>query len=255
MAISDRQIRRLENIGARTWPAERVVPLGGWSLSIDRGVTRRANSVLPNGWKGGPALDDRIAAVEDSYRQAGLQPCFKMTRASLPGGLDDHLARRGYQTGGHSVVLTAALHEIECRPSIPVELTPDRTPDWVRCSWPAGPRHANVESRVRIADRVGRPKLFALVRLDGYPAGAAMASVAQGWGCVTAVRTPPEFRRRGVARALVAALAGWAGEQDAGNLFLQVEEANGPARSLYASIGFREAYRYHYRTLERPVVS
>lgn len=253
MVISDREVRRLEEIGAQTWPAETIVPLGGWSMSIDRGVTRRANSVLPNAWEDGPSLDERIAMVENRYWHTGLRPCFKMTRAALPGGLDDHLDRRGYRAGGPSVVLTAAVGDVERRPSIPVELATDRTPDWVQCSWPGEPRDAHVESRCRIVDRIARPKLFVVVRLDGRPAGAAMASVASGWGCITAVRTPPEFRRRGVARALVAALADWAGAQDAKSLFLQVEEANGAARGLYASAGFGEAYRYHYRTLERPV--
>ena len=57
----------------------------------------------------------------------------------------------------------------------------------------------------------------------------------------------PEQRRRGVARALLAALAGWASAQGAQRLYLQVERDNEPARRLYAGLGFEEAYRYHYR--------
>lgn len=250
MAISDNEVRLLEELGARSWPAGRAEPKGGWLLSIDRGVTRRANSVLPGGWDDGPPVGDRIADVERRYRQAGLAPCFKMTRAARPGDLDEQLHHRGYQAEGHSIVLTARVGDVQKSPSLPVELASDLTPDWVRCCWPGGSNDRDVDSRCRIAGRVRRPRVFATVRLDGRPAGAAMASVVRGWGCITAVRTPPDFRRRGVARALIAALADWAGGQDAESLFLQVEEDNVAALSLYAAAGYREAYRYHYRTLK-----
>lgn len=254
VAISDPEIRQLEEMGARTWPAGRVEPLGGWLLSFDRGVTRRANSVLPNAWDDVPPIDDRIADVENRYRQAGLAPCFKMTRAALPRGLDGDLHRRGYLAEGQSSVLTAKLGAVEDRPSMPVDLEADQSPDWIACSWPGRPTNSDVDSRCRIAGRTGQPKVFAMVRLDGRPAGAAMAAVVRGWGCITAVRTPPEFRRRGVARALIAALANWAGRQDARSLFLQVEDDNAAARCLYMSAGYHEAYRYHYRTLKRSVL-
>lgn len=255
MAISDLEVRRLEEIGARTCPAGTIEPMSGWLLSIDRGVTRRANSVLPNAWDDGPPVDDRIADVEHRYRQAGLEPCFKMTQAARPSDLDDHLHRRGYVAEGHSVVLTATIGGVERRPSRPVGLAADLTQGWIECSWPGRPMTSDVDSRCRIAERTSRPKVFAIVRLDGRPAGAAMAAIVRSWACITAVRTPPAFRRRGVARALIAALADWAGQQDVKSLVLQVEEANAAARGLYASAGYCEAYRYHYRTLKRPIVT
>lgn len=89
-----------------------------------------------------------------------------------------------------------------------------------------------------------------MIRLEGRIAGAAMAAVARGWCCITAVRTAPAFRRRGVARALIAALADWAGGHDGRSVLLQVEEDNTAALRLYASAGYAEAYRYYYRTLK-----
>lgn len=48
----------------------------------------------------------------------------------------------------------------------------------------------------------------------------------------------PEARGRGIARALVAALAGWALERGAQRILLFVQEANTPARGLYERLGF-----------------
>ena len=101
MSISDTEIRRLEEIGAKTWPARTTERLHGWLLSMDDGLTRRANSVLPIGWDDGPRVGERIAEVELRYQDHGLNPCFKMTRAVLPADLDDLLDRRGYRAEGH----------------------------------------------------------------------------------------------------------------------------------------------------------
>ena len=255
MGISDPEIRRLEEIGARSWPAGRLERRWGWLLSIDRGVTRRANSVLPDAWDGGPRIDARVADIENIYRQAGLDPCFKITRAALPSSLDNHLLRRGYRAEGHSIVLTATPDAVEDRPLLPVDLTVDHTPDWIECRWPGQPMNSEIDIQCRIAARTSPPRVFAVARLDGHPAGAAMAAIVRGRGCITAVHTPPVFRRRGVARALVAALARWAGRRDARSLMLQVEESNAAALGLYASAGYSKAYHYHYRTLKTPVVA
>ncbi len=51
----------------------------------------------------------------------------------------------------------------------------------------------------------------------------------------------PEFRRRGIARALVRALA----EYGEGTIFLEVRESNRAARKLYKSMGFQEVGTRH----------
>lgn len=53
----------------------------------------------------------------------------------------------------------------------------------------------------------------------------------------------PAARRRGIASALVQAGAGEAGRRGARTLFLEVNENNDAARSLYAELGFAAAGR------------
>ena len=238
-------IRRLEEIGARTWPARKAEWLGGWLLSIDRGLTRRANSVLPLGWSGDRPVADHIDEAERCYRADGLAPCFKITRSAQPDDLDAVLDRRGYAMEGHSLVLTADCTYREDADGPEIILSADATPAWLGCHWQD---HNDDDRWIEIVRRISGPRAFALARLDGGPAGTALASIEDGWACITAVHTVPAFRRRGVARALVGALAAWARRQ-CGGLFLQVESDNEPALRLYAASGFQPAYRYHYRTL------
>jgi GNAT superfamily N-acetyltransferase len=61
--------------------------------------------------------------------------------------------------------------------------------------------------------------------------------------------TRPEARKRGLARAIMAALLEWCGSNGGKQAYLQVEAANVAACSLYASLGFEDLYRYTYWTM------
>ena len=60
---------------------------------------------------------------------------------------------------------------------------------------------------------------------------------------VSAIAVDPEWRRRGVARALMRALVERALARDIGTLTLEVREGNHAARRLYAALGLREVGR------------
>jgi N-acetylglutamate synthase len=242
-------IRLLEDIGADAWPAATTVWLEGWRLGLDRGVTRRANSVLPNAEQPVDDVDALIGEVERRYRADGLRPCFKLTAAAEPADLDRRLERRDYRSEGHSLVLVADARTIAPLPSpqITVALEDQPTQAWLDACWPAAQYAAERSARQGIVARLRRPRAFGLARLGSAPGGAALAVADRGWVGLTAVHTLPEQRRRGVAQSLLAALARWAVEQGVERLYLQVERDNAPARNLYGGLGFTEAYGYHYR--------
>jgi N-acetylglutamate synthase len=246
--LTDR-IRLLEDIGADAWPAATTAWLEGWRLSLDAGVTRRANSVLPNADQPVGDVDALIGEVERRYRARGLGPCFKLTAAAEPADLDRRLERRGYRSEGHSLVLVADARAIPPRhaPEIAIALEDRPTQAWLDACWPAAQYAAERSARRGIVARLRLPRAFGLARLGVAVGGAALAVADRGWVGLTAVHTLPEQRRRGIAQSLLRALAGWAGEQGVERLYLQVECDNAPARKLYGGLGFTEAYRYHYR--------
>lgn len=245
------RIRFLEAIAVTAWPPAAAEPLEGWRLGFDRGVTRRANSVMPNDLPAGADPEALIDEVERRYRAHGLAPCFKICPAAQPADLDQRLAARGYRAEGHARVL-AAPPGPQSRPSGSegLEIRLQEAPDaaWLTACWP-GADPADAEAKRLISMRIRPPRCFALALVGGQPAGAAAAAVEAGWTCINAVQTHPDFRRRGIARALMAALTAWAGDQGAEQLYLQVEEDNEPAQRLYAGLGFAFAYPYHYRRL------
>ena len=70
---------------------------------------------------------------------------------------------------------------------------------------------------------------------------------AGDWAGLTAVEVHPRHRRRGLGRAITATLAALAADRGIAGLYLQVEDANAPARAMYSAVGFTDHHGYHYR--------
>ena len=69
------------------------------------------------------------------------------------------------------------------------------------------------------------------------------AALDGSWLGVHGMVTDPSYRRQGLARRVLAALAEWGAEQGATTLWLHVETDNVPAIALYEGLGLRTAPR------------
>jgi ribosomal-protein-alanine N-acetyltransferase len=84
--------------------------------------------------------------------------------------------------------------------------------------------------------------VFGYLAADGdEPLGMILARVAAGEVEVLTLAVPEAFRRKGVAKALMAAALGAARQAGASSAFLEVAVDNAAAASLYAGLGFRRA--------------
>jgi GNAT superfamily N-acetyltransferase len=88
---------------------------------------------------------------------------------------------------------------------------------------------------------------------DGEVAEATVPGAARGvaaydadWVGIRGLDVSPEHRRRGLARAVMAALVAWGAERGATTAYLQVLGDNEPAVALYASMGFTTHHSYAY---------
>ena len=73
--------------------------------------------------------------------------------------------------------------------------------------------------------------------------GFVLVRAAGGEAEVLTLAVTPAARRRGIGTELIAAAARQAHEMGAETMFLEVGEANLPAKLLYARLGFREVAR------------
>lgn len=91
------------------------------------------------------------------------------------------------------------------------------------------------------ADLLGDNGVFGFVALGSAPMGVILCRVAADEMEVLTIGVPPAARRRGIAKALMAAALGAARQAGAREAFLEVAVDNDPAAALYAGLGFRRA--------------
>lgn len=234
-----------ELLAHRTWPCRDQQTLGDWILREADGFTRRANSCLALGDPGVP-LDAAIDAVDAWYRARDLEPCVKMCPGA-PDGLDGLLCSRGWSIATPSLVLRRDLSRDPLAP--PPEFSASSAPeaDWLRTislwdgeSSEKAAHHGELASRIHDAGFLrwtvsGALLAVGVVSMDGYEA------------FLYDVVVHPNARGRGIGRAFCTATLGWARSRGIRAMSLQVLESNTIARALYASLGFAEHHRYHYR--------
>ncbi|WP_066370382.1 GNAT family N-acetyltransferase [Herbidospora mongoliensis] len=229
---------RLERSAARVWPAVHTEERDGWLLRHTPSVPRRrTNSALPL-----HGSSPSIEAVETYYRDLGQAVCIQVSPAEVHPELDETLAARGYRRDAPTLILTAPTSIFEADGSV------DQIHD--RARWPEV--FATLDDRLTTVDvilRIPEPVAFFAATVNGDIAGMGVFAVDEGYAGVFCMVTHPAHRRRGIASAVLAAGAGWAGSQGARRLFLQVEEDNPGARALYARQGFTFSHAYHYRIL------
>lgn len=236
--------RELEPISARGWPPEVCEALGGWRLHAARGYSGRANACWPIGEPDRP-LEAAIDAVEAWYRARGLPPLFRPADVAGTEALRGRLEARGYRPRTETLVMVG-------RPTpgdaAGVELadTPDAGFTSVFLGTAGDPGDA--AERIEAVQRLAAPRGFARLDVDGAPAAIGAAAVDSGWVGVFGMRTLARHRRQGLARRIIAGLSTFAIEAGARQAYLQVEQANIPAVTLYRALGFEIAYRYRYWT-------
>jgi ribosomal protein S18 acetylase RimI-like enzyme len=232
----------LEAVAAQGWRPAETGTVGGWLLRAAGGFTSRANSVLPLRSPGVP-LDEALERAGAWYAERGL-PLLLQVPIEARRLLDAELGERGWPILTETHVLAAHLDVLGgAGPAADVRL--DTEPD---DAWLARYRDGDGLDPVARAVLVRHERVvFASVRDGGAVLAVGRGVVDQDWLGVSAVEVDPAQRRRGLARAVMAALWQWGREQGVRHSYLQVEADNEPALALYARLGYWPHHAYRYR--------
>ncbi|MFD9005878.1 GNAT family N-acetyltransferase [Streptomyces sp. NPDC059582] len=236
----------LAQISGRAWRPVESTRLGEWELRAAAGFTRRANSVLPLGEPGLP-LDEALTEVRRWYGERGL-PAYVQTATGAAGtqeALSAELERRGWVREVSAELWIGALAPV-------ADLG---EPSGVVLSRSAGAAWLARYQRKGVSDVAlkvlgsGPSVWFATVpgeRAGDPPAAIGRCVVDGRWAGFAAVEVDAALRRRGLATAVMAALARQALDEGASAAWLQVETDNTGARTLYARLGFAPHHAYHH---------
>lgn len=250
----------LEELAANATAATTVQLLGDWLLRASPELPfRRSNSVLVRGPDGAAGLDARLAVATDFAERHRIPLRLQLSPDLFPA-LDAALAAGGLVREAPVTVMTASATSVLTRlPSspapVPCRVSAEVDAGWIE-AYAAAYEDAGPGSRTAAYARSLRalgPRAVALqADLEDGPAGVGFAVAERGWTGVFGMATTPARQRRGVATAVLRALAGWAVDVDCPDLYLQVEDGNEGAVALYEKAGFRPHHGYHYRTRGEP---
>ncbi len=260
-------VEDLQRVMVGAWPAMETTRLGDWVLRASRGFTQRANSVMTAG-SPGIALPAALDTVERWYAGRGLPPNLTVAGPVGFDPADDEVGaaalRRGYLARVATLTLTAPTRLLADLPSLGAPSGPrdGRHPHEVGVDveltdeWFAAYRaYRPVDDEAARAILTGSPaQAFATVRDDdGDVIGIGRLGMAAAWGGIAAMWVDPAARRRGVATAMLGALARSAQRAGAASLHLQTDTDNTTALALYERHGFE---RHHaYVNLSRPAAA
>jgi RimJ/RimL family protein N-acetyltransferase len=208
-------------------------------------VSRRANSANPSGAHA-RLTEAGIEGIEAVYRKLGQRTLVRLP--SMLGEAPDRLLEgRGWAAEGDTLTLIGPLEGPV--PAGEVELSILPSPEWLetlnRINGREGERAAVFDAVLALIDV---PAAYAAVRREGRIVSAGYAAASDGWLCLEAVATDPQWRGRGLAGEMIAALMAWGTQQEARAVGLQVQADNAPAQALYRRLGIaHELYRYRYR--------
>jgi GNAT superfamily N-acetyltransferase len=235
------EVRRLEGLAFRGWPALENLDVAGWRLRFSGGYTKRANSIN--------ALEDQLSTdietVEAPYRVRGLSPAWRLTPLAPPA-IADLLAARGYRAIERSLLQVCPLHD-RFQADSTVVISPTPSPAWIEAFAtysPVRPEHR--ETMQRMLHKIAQPAGFAFVEHEGRPMAMAIGAVEGDHMGLFDVLVMPEARRQGLARRITESLYAWSWQRGARFAYLQVVATNAAAMPLYEAQGFRTVYSYEY---------
>ena len=244
------------------WRALSRLDVDGFAVQRSRGVTRRANSVVPLDPPTDPAaLDAALSRIEGLLGAAGETPTYRLFTGE---GIDHEPVRSALEHRGHAQhapvhVLHRALADHRAAPDPRAAISVGSPPEaWLEASWRLAPRSED-GARETLRDLMaGTPALY--LSLDD-PDSASRGPVAVGRAALVPHRrrtiavldqiaVDPERRREGLGRDVVRSLLSFAAVQGADLALLEVETGNAAARALYRAERFTPAGEYRY--LARP---
>ena len=223
----------------KTWPPQKVIYFADWTIRISDGAGKRASAIsLEGSWE-----EASFKKLKNFLKKLGKSEIFMIYE---PDSLfENELDKLNYQIVDKSCVFEIAVPELIKNKPPPISMF---------SIWPP----LNIQKvlwnsdgigwqRQAIMHRANQPKTSILGRWSDNPVASAFVVKSGNVGFLHALVVDQNFRRQGVARALMQHAGQWANKHNCKRLMVVTTEANTAATSLYTSLEFQLVNKYHYR--------
>jgi ribosomal protein S18 acetylase RimI-like enzyme len=234
MQIATDDLRRIERLHVRAWPAFETADIHGWLWRYSGGGSQRANSVSTVDFSGGDAAT-ALDEVEARYRARQTPVRLHTYDLSAPAGLVDLLQARGYRGG--ETTLTMAKPVGASDPPADVEVTAAANAEWQEV-YVGALSESRRSVNARILARVPQPCGFFSCWRAGQVISTGLCVADGDFAVIECMATRAEARRQGGAEAVLRSLEAWAAARGVKTLALQAVADNTAAIPLYTRFGF-----------------
>ncbi|MFL2765293.1 MAG: GNAT family N-acetyltransferase [Paracoccaceae bacterium] len=225
-----------------TWPPKKVIRLDDWTIRISEGAGKRASAISLEGiWE-----ETSFKRLKNLLKKLGKSEIFMVYQSDSL--FEKELNERNYKVFDKSCVFEIAVAELIKTEAPPVTMFSIWPPLqiqkelWITngISW----------QRQAVMDRARKPKTSILGRWNDNPIASAFVAKSGDVAFLHALVVDKNFRRQGVARALMRHAGQWATKHNCAKLMVVTTETNSAANSLYTSLEFQLVNKYHYRIPE-----
>lgn len=237
----------IEELALNNWPALTTLLYDGWILRFAEGVTKRSNSVSP---LYGSTLDlnQKIEDCENVYAANQLPAIFKITPFIHPADLDTALEQRGYEMIDITSIQTLKLDRLAEPLLNTVKILEHADENWLEQYSKMDQASASkMDTMVRMLSHIRTRKGFILLYHNGQAVACGLGVIERGFIGLYNIVTDAAYRNQGFGEQMILHLLRWGQAHGATDSYLAVVANNGPARSLYAKIGYTEVYTHWYR--------
>ncbi|MFN6562795.1 MAG: GNAT family N-acetyltransferase [Nostoc sp. ChiSLP01] len=237
--------RIIEDISLKSWPAFETINHHGWVMRFADGYTKRANSVTVLD-EIGLHIEEKITYCESQYRARKQNPIFRLLSFTKPEVLDEKLAARGYEIIEPSLVMGMRLSErsLNILPPINQENLDNLLVAYHNLK-ASGEKPSAIHRMILAA--IQSEVIFASCKQNDEIVACGIGVLESGYLGIFDLVTSPTQRRRGYATAIIQVLLQWGINKGAYFSYIQVVQANIPARNLYEKLGYEPIYEYWYR--------
>jgi len=247
-------VLKLEQANLNCFPSLMTHHDGSWISRLSPGGSaRRNNSLNFYDVNDGDEAEERLVEARQRFKKRDVAFHVRWTPL-VPADVDQVLTEQNYTRLDETLVLSRSIWVLGDT-DVPkgYELSQVPLDEWIRKyalvggAQPGAPLDATVQALHDVLSRVAVELVALIVETeDGNPAAVLLGVVDGDMLGIFSVATAEVYRRQGLAYALMCEVQRLGAERGAETAWLQVVAENAPAVELYDSLGYREAYAYHY---------
>jgi N-acetylglutamate synthase len=237
--------RVVEEISLKAWPAFETINYHGWLMRFANAYTKRANSVTVLD-QVDLEIETKINYCESQYLIRKQKPIFRLLSWTNPKLLDSKLAIKGYQLIEPSLVLGMTLSEQSFN-YVP-NLNQESLDRWLLAYHELKASGDDLSATHHmILAKIESETLFLSLKQDEKIVACGVGVLENGYLGIFDLVTSSMQRRRGYATTIIQGLLQWGIKKGAFFSYIQVVQANIPARNLYEKLGYKPMSEYWYR--------